>query len=134
MKTPEAFQQCYNAQAAVDAASQVIVAHGLTPSATDRGQLLPMVDRIREQTGAPPREVSADCGYCTEAGLVGLEKWGIHGYIATGKQKHGEPAATTPKHPLAGNAHGRCNAGCDERDDRAATDSANRQWSPSSGR
>ena len=33
---------------------------------------------------------------------MGLEKWGIHGYIATGKQKHGEPAATTPKHPPCG--------------------------------
>lgn len=102
MKTSEGFQQCYNAQAAVDGAGQIIVACGLTRSAADCGQLLPMVDRIQEQTGAYPGEVSADCGYCTEEGLEGLDQRGIRGYIATGKQKHSEPTATTRRNEPRG--------------------------------
>ena len=90
MKTPNGFQQCYNAQAAVDASSQVIVGHGLTQSATDRGQLIPLVDSIRRLTGRDPKEVSADCDYCSEANLEQLEERGIRGYVATGKQQHGQ--------------------------------------------
>ena len=89
MKTPDGFQQCYNAQAAVDASSQVIVGQGLTQSATDRGQLLPLVNAVREGTGRDPKEVSADCDYCSEANLEELDLRGIRGYVATGKQQHG---------------------------------------------
>ncbi len=92
MRTPDGFQQCYNAQAAVDAASQVIVARGVTQSATDRHQLQPMVEQIRAHTGQDPGELSADCDYCSEGNLAELERCGIRGYVATGKQQHGSPA------------------------------------------
>jgi transposase len=91
MKTADGFQQCYNAQAAVDASSQVIVGQALTDSATDRRQLIPLVDAVREGTGKDPKEVSADCDYCSEANLEALEARGIRGYVATGKQQHGQP-------------------------------------------
>ena len=93
MKTPNGFQQCYNAQAAVDADSQVIVARGVTQSATDRNQLKPLVEQIQENTGQDPDEVSADCDYCSEENLAELEERGIRGYVATGKQQHGQPAS-----------------------------------------
>jgi hypothetical protein len=93
MKTPDGFQQCYNAQAAVDATSQVIVAHGLTQSGTDRGQLVPLLDSIQANVGRKPREVSADSDYCTEANLAELQRRKVRGYIATGKQHHGEQAS-----------------------------------------
>lgn len=93
MKTPgDGFQQCYNAQAAVDAHSQVIVARGVTQSATDRNQLKPLVEQIQEHTGQDPGELSADCDYCSEENLAELEQRGIRGYVATGKQQHGQPA------------------------------------------
>jgi transposase len=92
MKTPDGFQQCYNAQAAVDSDSQVIVARGVTQSATDRNQLKPLVDEIQEHAGQDPAEVSADCDYCSEENLIELEERGIRGYVATGKQQHGQPA------------------------------------------
>jgi transposase len=92
MKTKDGFQQCYNAQAAVDAASQVIVAHGVTQSATDRHQLQPLVERIEALTGRVPKEVSADADYCSEENLKDLEQRGIRGYVATGKQQHGRAA------------------------------------------
>jgi transposase len=94
MKTKDGFIQGYNAQAAVDAASQVIVAHDLVTSGSDAGQLLPMVDAVEAMAGARAKEVSADAGYCSEANLAGLEERDIRGYIATGRQKHGTASAT----------------------------------------
>lgn len=92
MKTPDGFQQCYNAQAAVDAESQVIVGRAVTQSATDRHQLQPMVEQIQVHTGQDPKELSADSDYCSEDNLIELERRGIRGYVATGKQQHGSAA------------------------------------------
>jgi len=97
MKTQDGFQQCYNGQAAVDAASQVIVACALTNCAADYDQLQPMSRQIEENTGHRPVELSADAGYCSEENLQTLEAEGIDGYIATGRQKHGDSAPTQPQ-------------------------------------
>lgn len=94
MKTSDGFEQAYNAQAVVDADSQVIVAEGLTNVGNDKQQLGPMVEQIKQNTGRLPRELSADNGYCSEANLEMLERLGIRGYVATGRQKHGTPCAT----------------------------------------
>ena len=94
MKTKDGFIQGYNAQAAVDAASQVIVAHDLVATGVDVEQLLPMVDAVEAMAGAQPKEVSADAGYCSEDNLAGVEKRGVKGYVATGRHKHGATSAT----------------------------------------
>jgi hypothetical protein len=94
MKSSHGFEQAYNAQAAVDAESQVIVAEGLTNAGNDKQQLKPMVDEIQKQTGRVPRELSADSGYCSEENLATLDKGRIRGYIATGRQRHGQASAT----------------------------------------
>jgi len=94
MKTKDGFIQGYNAQAAVDAASQVIVAHGLSNASNDQQQLAPMLDAIEANMGELPDELSADAGYCSEANLERLEQKRVSGYVATGRQKHGEAAAT----------------------------------------
>ena len=93
MKGKDGFLQGYNAQAAVDARAQVIVAHGLTDNAADAGQLIPMVDAVAANTGAKPAQLSADSGYCSEENLAALEARRITGFVATGRQKHGEAAA-----------------------------------------
>ena len=46
MKTKDGFIQGYNAQAAVDATAQVIVAHGLDAKQSDQHQLTPIADAI----------------------------------------------------------------------------------------
>jgi transposase len=94
MKTKDGFIQGYNAQAAVDAVSQVIVAHGLSDASNDQQQLAPMLDAIEANTGELPDELSADAGYCSEANLERLEQKRVSGYVATGRQKHGEATAT----------------------------------------
>ncbi len=88
MKGRDGFIQGYNAQAAVDGAHQIIVAHGLTASASDQAQLVPLVDGIKANTGRKPKEISADTGYCSEANLEALEQRRIRAYVATGRQKH----------------------------------------------
>jgi transposase len=95
MKTHEGFVQCYNAQAAVDAESQVIVAHDLTNRQNDHDELLPMVDQIEGHLGERPRELSADSNYCSENNLAGLDERGVRGYVATGRRKHGSASPTS---------------------------------------
>ena len=51
MKTKDRFIQGYNAQAAVDATAQVIVAHGLDARQSDQHQLTPIAG-CRSPAGA----------------------------------------------------------------------------------
>lgn len=102
MKSREGFLQGYNAQAAVDAGHQVIVAHGLTSQASDAHQLEPMLAHIRTNTGRQARELSADAGYCSEHTLNALNRRRIRGYVATGRHKHGEASATGTRKTEAG--------------------------------
>ena len=102
MKTAEGFVQGYNAQAAVDAASQIIVAQHVTHAPNDQQQLAPLLAQIKANTGRQAREVSADAGYCSEANLQELRRRHITGYVATGRQHHGQAAAVGPCQALAG--------------------------------
>ncbi len=88
LKTKDGYIQGYNAQAAVDAAAQIIVAHGLTHSMSDQHQLVPLMDGIKANLGRKPKEASADAGYCSEANLATLAKRSISAYLATGRAKH----------------------------------------------
>jgi IS5 family transposase len=102
MPVKGSFEQCYNAQAGVDAKAQVIVACDVVNSNADCPQLLGMVDQVRTNLGRKPRVCSADAGYCSEANLAGLEARKIQAYIATGRQKHGTKAATHAKNGKPG--------------------------------
>ena len=102
MPTKNGFDQCYNAQAGVDAKAQIIVACDLVATSADCPQLLAMVDQIRANLGRKPEVCSADAGYCSEANLEGMEARKIRAYIATGRQKHGAKAATHAKNGKPG--------------------------------
>jgi hypothetical protein len=88
MKTKDGFIQGYNAQAAVDATGQVIVAHGLDARQSDQHQLAPMADAIEANLGRKPEQLSADAGYCSDANLAAMEKREVDAYIAPGRAKH----------------------------------------------
>src|SRR5881396_836267 len=103
MKSKEGFVQAYNAQAAVDAEVQIIVAQDVTQSAVDCGQLVPMTDAIEVNLGRKPAQLSADAGYCSEPNLAALENRKIDAYVATGRARdavasagNGEVAAAPP--------------------------------------
>ena len=102
MKSHDGFIQGYNAQAVVDADSQVIVAQGLTNNASDAQQLAVMVAQIKQNTGRQARELSADAGYCSEDNLKELRRRHINGYIATGRQKHGQATAAAERNVKLG--------------------------------
>jgi transposase len=95
MKSKDGFVQAYNAQAAVDAKAQIIVAQDVTQSAVDSGQLVPMTDAIATNLGRKPEQLSADAGYCSEANLEALEKRNIDAYVATGRAR--DAVASTVK-------------------------------------
>ena len=88
LKTKDGYIQGYNAQAAVDAAAQIIVAHSLTESMSDQDQLVPLIDGIKDNLGRRPKEASADAGYCSEANLAALAEREVGAYLATGRAKH----------------------------------------------
>ncbi len=88
MKTKDGFIQGYNAQAAVDATAQVIVAHGLDAKQSDQHQLTPITDAIEANLGRKPTQLSADAGYCSDANLAALEERKVDAYVAPGRAKH----------------------------------------------
>jgi len=98
--TKDGYIQGWNAQAAVDSTAQVIVAHTLTQSMSDQGQLAVLVDAIEANLGARPKEASADAGYCSEANLAALADRGVAGYIATGRAKHAADVKRAVSGPL----------------------------------
>jgi len=103
----KSFEQAYNCQVAVDEESQIIVATNVTQQANDKQQLEPLVEEIKrnadEQT---PKKLSADNGYFSESNVEYLEEEGIDGYIATGRQKHGDVPQAPGRGRIAKDATG----------------------------
>ena len=103
MKTSsEGFQQCYNAQVAVDGEHQLVVATDLTANASDQGGLPALLDDVAETFGEQPETVLADAGYSNERDLADLETRRVEGYVAPGRE--GKTAATRDlkNHPATG--------------------------------
>lgn len=97
MKTSAGYDQCYNGQMAVDEASQMIVATGLTNCAADNAELLPLIEQTHATLGEHPTEVLADAGYRGDANFQALEACQITAYISLGRE--GTPATTpNPAH------------------------------------
>jgi len=88
MKGPDGFVQAYNTQIAVEPALQLIVGQAVTQQANDKKQLLPMIDKVKQQSGQKVKEALADSGYCSEENLRAAAKKKVDLYVATGKQKH----------------------------------------------
>lgn len=96
MKSQEGFQQCYNAQVAVDAESQVIVACEVSNAPTDIQRLRPMLERIHKNTGRHPDHFTADAGYASEANFIALTEANIVAAIALRRYHHDEPPDADP--------------------------------------
>jgi transposase len=70
LKTRTGLIQGYNAQAAVDTESQIIVGQLVTEEENDIRQLGPVLKAIEAQSGQKPDEVLADAGYSSEENLA----------------------------------------------------------------
>jgi transposase/ribonuclease HI len=99
-KGPDGFVQGYNTQIAVEPAFQLIVGQRVTQATNDKQQMVPLIEAIEEQSGQRPEEVVADSGYCSDENLKYLTKRKMEGFVATGKQKHGQRKQACKRGPL----------------------------------
>ena len=97
MKTSSGgFDQCYNAQIAVDSKADIIVANDVSQCAADSGQLLPMVKQVEKNTGEVPEKVLADAGYRAEGEFRKLEKKGVVALVSLGREGKPAPESELP--------------------------------------
>ena len=85
--TDAGFDQHYNAQAAVEQDSFLIVANGLSNHPNDKAEALPTLDALAPQLGQP-QAAALDNGFFSEANIAGMQARGIEPYIATGREPH----------------------------------------------
>jgi transposase len=85
--TDDGFDQHYNAQAAVDQASLLIVAGTLSNHPNDQQEAAPTLDAIPAELGTP-EAVAMDNGYFSQPNIQACEQRGLEPYIATGREPH----------------------------------------------
>ena len=90
------FVQGYNAQIAVDAEAQIIVAAEVTQEANDKQQLAPMLEQVQQNTGVKPVASSADAGYWSPEQVADKRVDGIDLHVAAKRDKHGTSEGTVP--------------------------------------
>src|SRR3989442_725684 len=137
MKTSDgAFHECYNGQAVVDDAYQVIVAADTSQCAADVPSLQPMLEQTDTNCGRLPWQLLADSGYCAEESLTTLAEMGLDALIATGRWQHGRPPPPAPRGRIPANATARERMARKTRTQRAppTTAQARRSRSRGSGR
>lgn len=88
--TGKGFEQSYNAQAAVDTESLLIVATGMAQVATDRQQVEPMLEALAELPDELGRvkHLLADTGYFSAANVESCVEEKIEPLLAAGRDKH----------------------------------------------
>jgi len=86
------WDQCGNAQAAVDGKNQIITACDVTDQSNDKQQFEPMLAQTQENVGADKKikAASADSGYFSESNVQFAQGRKIDVYIATGRIKHND--------------------------------------------
>lgn len=84
------FEQCYNAQAGVDAHTMLVVATTLTQAPNDKQQVQPMVKVLQEQAArlGDVKTLIADTGYCSENNIKACEQAGIEPLLSVARQDH----------------------------------------------
>ena len=87
-----AYIQAYNAQAVVDEAHQIILAHGVSNQSPDQEYLVPMVERLLAVDSRTPQALLADSGYFSADGVKDVQTRHIEPYIAVGRE-------ATPQEP-----------------------------------
>jgi transposase len=101
MPAGKSFVQAYNAQAAVDVATMLIVAQHVSPHPNDKQEVAPMLAQL--DAGAPvtgrPEALLADTGYFSAANVAACHTHGIEPYIATGRAPHYPPLAERLREP-----------------------------------
>jgi len=84
------FEQCYNAQAVVDAESMLVMVPQVTNAANDKEQVAPMVEKVRALPEGlnQPKAILIDSGYFSERNVAICETAQITPFIAVGREAH----------------------------------------------
>jgi len=97
MRVEKQFEQAYNAQAAVDKRSQIILVALVTQDHNDKQLLENMLDRVASTIGLVPDCVLADSGYFSEEQISNVqEKYKSTKFLVPpDKEKHGKKVVAT---------------------------------------
>ena len=96
------FEQSYNAQAAVEVESRLIVGQRVCQATNDKEQLIPTLASVAPAAG-PVREVLTDSGFCSESAVDKIERThegqptGITVLASVGRKAHGRTVADLEK-------------------------------------
>ena len=87
------FDQAYNAQAAVDAESMLIVGRAVTQATNDKQQIEPMLSELQTlpESVGNARTLLGDAGYLSQANVESCVEAGIEPLIALGRETHHWP-------------------------------------------
>jgi transposase len=84
------FDQCYNAQAGVDADTMLVVATTLTQAPNDKREVQPILKVLQAQEAklGTATALIADTGYCSDSNVKVCEQAGLVPLIAVARQDH----------------------------------------------
>src|SRR5574343_1199837 len=84
------FEQAYNAQAAVDTSSMLVVALGVTQACNDKEQVLPMLEQLAMLPDAlgQVEQLLADTGFYSAKNVQACQAQGIDPFIAVKRDEH----------------------------------------------
>lgn len=84
------FEQAYNAQAGVDAATMLVVAAHVTQAPNDKEQVAPMLAILAAQSAVlgTAEYLIADTGFCSEKNILACEQAGLDPLIAVARDAH----------------------------------------------
>lgn len=84
------FEQAYNAQAAVDASTMLVVGTGVTQAPNDKEQIAPMLQTLQAQpqTRGDVQCLLADTGFYSERNVQACEAASIDALIAVARDEH----------------------------------------------
>lgn len=99
MKDGGSFEQCFNAQAAVEVETMLVVGEHVCNSPNDKQQLEPTLTSVSPMVGKVS-EVLADSGYYSEEAVTKVEDGGEGPtvYAATKRHRHGRSVEQLEKH------------------------------------
>jgi transposase len=84
------FHQAYNAQLAVDAEQQIIVACEVVQAGNDQEQLVPMLLAVEQTVGRMPEAALADGGYFSTAAITDERLKGVELYVPPNEKEPDE--------------------------------------------
>ena len=86
------FEQAYNAQAAVDIDTMIIVESHVTQSPNDKKEINPTLSALKSlpETLGKVDSILADAGYFSDANISSCEEAGIEPFIPPGREKHNQ--------------------------------------------